>query len=68
MRLGNRYPGSSLKGLQTHKGRLHKPIANTGSPIAQLDGQREKFDDNQYTESSDEEDIESSDNQEHSCV
>ena len=58
---------NSIGGLRAHKGRAHKHKANTGSPIAQLDGQSEKLEDNQDTGSSGDEDIESSDNEDHSC-
>ena len=51
----------SSRGLRAHEGRAHK--ANKGSPIAQLDGQSEKLEDNQDTGSSDE----SSDDEEHAC-
>ena len=54
----------SSRGLRAHEGCAHK--ANKGSPIAQLDGQSEKLEDNQDTRSSGDEDIESRDNEEHS--
>ena len=58
---------NSMRGLRAHKGRAHKHKENTGSHIAQLDGQSERLEDNQDTGSTDDEAIKSSDAEEHSC-